>query len=137
MPSTAVLLDTSPLVAALARNDARHARGLDLLTRHIGACVTTEAVVTEATHLVGRGRVEAWVVLDALLAAGVPIHGLDAHQHRAAAYLMRQYADTGMDYADATLMVLAEALAITRVLTFDLRGFSVFTNGGQPLEIVT
>ena len=137
MRSETVLLDTSPLVAALARNDAQHQRGLDLLTRYIGYCVTTEAVITEATHLVSRGRVDPWVILEALLAAGVPIHGLDEHQHRTALRLMRQYADVGMDYADATLLVLAEALGIEKVLTFDQRGFSAFVIRGAPLEIVT
>jgi hypothetical protein len=132
-----VLLDTSPLVAALSRNDALHRRGLDLLTRHIPDCITTEAVVTEASHLVGRGKVDAWVPLAALLAAGVPIHALEPAQHQAALDLMRRYAGARMDYADATLLVVADTLNARRILTFDRRGFSLFQVGGAPLEIVT
>lgn len=130
------MLDTGPLVAALDRADADHAWGLDVLSRHIGDCVTTEAVITEATHLVGRGGGHPCVPLEALVTAGVPILGLDTAQHRAAARLMRQYADTRMDYADATLLVLAESLDIRRVLTTDRRGFSVFQVRGAPLEMV-
>ncbi|MEX0690910.1 MAG: PIN domain-containing protein [Gemmatimonadales bacterium] len=129
-----VLLDTGPLVAALARNDHQHARSLDLLTRYIGHCVTSEAVVTEATHLVRRGGVEPWVVVEALLDAGVPIRGLDPPDQRAASRLMRQF---GTDYADATLLVLAETLQLRRILTFDRRDFAAVQVGGAPLEIVT
>jgi predicted nucleic acid-binding protein len=39
------------------------------------------------------------------------------------AYL-EKYSDTPMDYADATLVLLAEALEVHEVLTLDRRGFS-------------
>jgi len=45
---------------------------------------------------------------------------------RAAAALMAQYADTPMDYADATLVLLAEALNANEILTLDRRGFSAY-----------
>ena len=45
---------------------------------------------------------------------------------RDAATLMAQYSDTPMDYADATLVLLAERLAVLDVLTLDRRGFSTY-----------
>lgn len=39
---------------------------------------------------------------------------------------MKKYADTPMDFADATLLLLAEALKVKNVLTLDRRGFSAF-----------
>ncbi len=40
--------------------------------------------------------------------------------------LMVRYADTPMDFADATLVALAEEFGIGRVLTLDRRGFTTY-----------
>jgi predicted nucleic acid-binding protein len=37
---------------------------------------------------------------------------------------MERYSDTPMDFADATLVLLAQALRVYEVLTLDRRGFS-------------
>jgi predicted nucleic acid-binding protein len=80
-------------------------------------------VVTEACHLVARGRGAASLPLDFLLAAAIPIVALETGGHRRAASLMRQYAKLPMDFADATLVAIAEALDLTTVFTTDRRGF--------------
>ena len=50
---------------------------------------------------------------------------------------MEKYADTPMDFADATLVLLAEALGQSEILTLDRRGFSVFrTRRGRPFRRV-
>jgi predicted nucleic acid-binding protein len=54
----------------------------------------------------------------------------------AAAELMDRYSDTPMDFADATLVLLADRLGITDVLTLDRRGFSTYrTSKGKPFRI--
>jgi len=56
---------------------------------------------------------------------------------RQAAQLMRRYADIPMDFADATLVLLAGESGIRDVLTFDLRGFRSFrTRQGKPFHLV-
>jgi uncharacterized protein len=50
---------------------------------------------------------------------------------------MRKYADTPMDFADATLVLLAEAIGVTKILTLDRRGFSTYrTPKGKRLALV-
>lgn len=42
-----------------------------------------------------------------------------------------------MDYADGTLVLLADALGVPDVLTLDRRGFSTYrTNRNRPLRLV-
>lgn len=43
--------------------------------------------------------------------------------------LMKKYADTPMDFPDATLVWIAEQLQLESVLTLDVRGFSIFRFG--------
>jgi predicted nucleic acid-binding protein len=126
-----VLLDTGPLVAVLDARDQWHARCVAAWPDVIDRCLTTEAVVTEASHLVVRGGGGAELPLEFLLAAGIPILGLEVGGQRRAAVLMKRYADVPMDYADATLVALAEALHISRVFSTDRRGFTAYRRQRQ------
>ena len=50
---------------------------------------------------------------------------------------MERYDNVPMDYADATLLLLAEGLGIEDLLTLDRRGFSAFrTRDGRALRLV-
>jgi hypothetical protein len=50
---------------------------------------------------------------------------------------MRQYADLPMDYADATLVVLAEELDTNLAFTTDRRNFTVYRiRGRRRFQIV-
>jgi len=89
-------------------------------------CLTSEAVVAEACHLVLRGGALAVIPLRFLLAAGIPILGLEVSSHRHAALLMERYADLPMDYADASLVALADVLRLDQVFTTDRRGFQTY-----------
>jgi predicted nucleic acid-binding protein len=56
--------------------------------------------------------------------------------HEAVA-LMEEYADTPMDFADATLVLLVEALDARDVLTLDRRGFAAYrTRKGRAMRLV-
>lgn len=125
-----VLLDTGPLVAVLDARDQWHARCLELWPSVIARSVTTEAVIAEACHLVLRGGGRAHLPLDFVLAAGIPVLALDTGGYRRAATLMEQYGKLPMDFADASLVVLGEALRLDAVFTIDRRGFSTYKSAG-------
>jgi predicted nucleic acid-binding protein len=121
-----VLLDAGPLVAALDRRDQWHTRCLETWPQLLDRCLTTEAVVAEASHLILRGRGRASAPLEFLLEAEIPIVTLDVASHARAIRLMRRYEDLPMDYGDATLVATAEALGVTEVFTTDRRGFATY-----------
>jgi hypothetical protein len=121
-----ILLDTGPLVAALDSADQWHVPCVGVWPEVVNRCLTTEAVLTEASHLVGRGGAAAWLPLEFLLAAHIPILGLEIDLQRQAALLMRRYEAVPMDYADAGLVALGQALGIDSVFTTDRKGFSTY-----------
>ena len=132
-----VLLDTGPIVATLDRGDQWHLSCAAAWETVLDRCVTTEAVVTEACYLVQRGGATAALPLEFLLAAEVPILSLEPGLHRHAARLMNRYADLPMDYADASLVALADALDLGTVVTTDRRGFSAYRRSrGAGFEIL-
>jgi hypothetical protein len=50
---------------------------------------------------------------------------------------MQQYADTPMDFADASLVVTAEKLGIKKILTFDRHFYAYRINGIDSFEVIT
>lgn len=132
-----MLLDTGPLVAILDVHDQWHEAVRDVMPRIIDRCLTTEAVVTEACHLSARGGGPHARPLEFLLAAPIPIVSLDMRLHSEVALLMQRYTDLPMDYADATLVALADALRVDTVFTTDRRGFRAYRGArGTRLELV-
>ena len=125
-PGRDILLDTGPLVAVLDASDQWHTRCVEVWPEVIARCLTTEAVVTEACHLVLRGGDAASPPLTFLMRAGIPVLGLPADGLHRAATLMDRFANLPMDYADATLVVVGEALQIGTVFTTDRRGFTTY-----------
>lgn len=118
------LVDTGPLVAVLDSGDAQHDFVRQRWAAMSGRFVTTEAVITEALHFLRRIPEGPRSLLQ-FIDKGVL--GIDEafrvnRLHRAVG-LMERYADTPMDFADATLVVLADELETARVLTLDERGF--------------
>jgi len=121
-----LLLDTGGLISLLDRSQRRHAEFLAFFEGWTGEVVSTEAVLTEATHLLGRISGGVIACLDFFLQGGaILLPSGTATLHRARE-LMQKYQNLPMDYADATLVVLAEDLDTGLILTTDLRDFSTY-----------
>jgi predicted nucleic acid-binding protein len=130
-----ILLDTGPLVAVLDSADQGHLDCVELWHEVADRCITTEAVVTEATHLIGRAG-PASLPLELLLAARIPVVPLERAGHEHAVHLMRRYEALPMDYADASLVVVADALRIQTVFTLDRKGFRTYRRGNGSVFTV-
>lgn len=126
-----LLLDTGAIVSLLDRAQRRHLEFVQFFAAWTGQVVTTEAVLTEATHLLGRVHGGALACLDFVLAGGALLIPSTPNSLRRARDLVARYADQPMDFADATLVVLAEDLKTDHVLTTDQRGFNAYRIGGR------
>lgn len=124
-----LLLDTGGLVSLLDRSQEQHQACVDVLSRWTRPILTTDAVLTEATHLLRGvpGGVSALLrfVLDggAVMVPGSP------EAIRRADKIVLRYRDLALDYADATLVVLAEDVSTAHILTLDRRDFSTLRWG--------
>lgn len=126
-----LLLDTGPLVALLDRSERNHGRCRDFFQGFRGRLLTTEPVLTEAVYLLGPTFANQKPVLDFVLQGGAELVPLSHSLLKRSATLMAKYADVPMDFADATLVALAEEAAIHDVLTLDRRGFTVYRIAGK------
>lgn len=133
-----LLLDTGPAVAFLDAADPEHQWVARELSAFSGQLHTTTAVVTEVMHFVAPRRGGPALFGEFLRSTKTVVHGCSSpRQISQTVALMEQYWDSQMDYADATLLLLAEQISVFEILTLDRRGFSFFrTPGGRPLMIM-
>lgn len=126
-----LLLDTGALVSILDRSQREHRAFADFFRNWSDEVVTTEAVVTESTHLLAKIRGGSIACLDFVLSGGAVLVPLSQGALRRSRELMARYADCPMDFADATLVVLAEDLKTTKILTTDRKDFSIYRIAGR------
>lgn len=133
-----IILDTGPIVALLDKKDPCHDWVVPKFNQLRGRLVTSGAVVTEATFFLQDARDGMDRLLELLECLSIEVFDVFQTRHiRAASLLMRRYADTPMDFADATLVVLAAELATNRVVTLDERGFRTYRHGrGQAFQLL-
>ena len=103
-----------------------------------GTLVTTSAVITEAMYFVSSLSEGPEALASFAQAARLLVYDCaQPSQLKDAARLMRKYSDTPMDFADATLVRLADELGTVEILTLDRRGFSTYrTSRGKHFRLV-
>ena len=121
-----LLLDTGAFVALIDRSEKRHADCVAVLDDWRGVIVTTEAVVTETLYLLGPQWKVQKSALEFLLRGAFLLLPMSLTSLRRVSALMERYRNVPMDFADATLVALAEELATDRVFTLDRRGFDTY-----------
>lgn len=132
-----LVLDTGPFVALVDRSEARHRACVEVLEGWTGAIVTTEAVLTETLHLLGPGWRPRGTCLQFILRGAFLVAPSSLESLQRVAVLMEKYADLPMDYADATVVALAEDLGTDRVFTLDRQDFSVYRlHGTRPFQVL-
>ncbi|MFH1567649.1 MAG: PIN domain-containing protein [Gemmatimonadota bacterium] len=116
----AVLVDSGPLVALFDGSDDNHARCVEWLSRWHGALLTTPAVITEVTHILGR-RCGPGCPVDFVswAAQGLTCDGGTHEDLPRIAAIMAKYQDLPADFADASLVALAERRALYDVISVD------------------
>lgn len=121
------LVDTGAFVAYLDSRDRHNESVAGRLDAFVGQLITTAAVVTEVMYFVADAPDGPMTFAELLGRTPVSIVPLgDAQEVAAAAALMGMYADTPMDFADATLVLAGNALGVADILTLDRRGFSTY-----------
>jgi hypothetical protein len=126
------------MVAYLDAGDPAHAEVAACWDGFRGQLATTSAVITEAMHFVSASSAGPRHLAALVAASAMQVYDLNRppELHEAVS-LMEKYADTPMDFADATLVLLAEALHVHDILTLDRRGFSTYrTRKRRALRLV-
>lgn len=128
------LIDAGPLVGALSARDQWHTWSARVVATLDEPVYTTELVFGEACHLLS-GEREAMLVLVRLVTEKrLNLLPIWSHHGARASALLRHYPQ--MDAGDASLVVLSELHPKAKIITTDVRDFTVyrrFRNEALPL----
>lgn len=125
------LADTGALLAYIDRSDRWHERCRDAFAEFRLPVATSTAVLTELFHLVGDNPHDvdrAWQLVRSGVLTILPISDQDLPEIEA---LTRKYRDHPMDFADATLVHLAQRESFATVFTIDHADFATYRIGGR------
>jgi predicted nucleic acid-binding protein len=131
------LIDTGAILALLDRSDRWHQRCMDALSQLRMPLSTSEAVLTELFHLVGDNSREVRAAWKFVRSGALTISPVINDDLPALDALMHQYRDRPMDFADATLVHIAQRESLTLILTIDRNDFETYRiKGRQRFRIV-
>jgi predicted nucleic acid-binding protein len=126
-----ILLDTGAFVALLDKSEKNHKRCVMFFKDFKGKILTTEPVLTETVYLLGPSVKAQKTGIEFILRGGATLVPQSMESLSKAIALMEKYKDIPMDFADATLVSLAEETGINEVFTLDIRGFSAYRIQGK------
>lgn len=113
------IIDSGPLIALFDKDDKYHKEVLGFIKLFNGRLITTWAVVTEVTHMLGF-NIEVqlnflkWIELNA-----ITIYQIQQDELTPMIKMMQKYSDIPMDLADSTLMYVAQKENIKNIISID------------------
>lgn len=127
-----VVVDSGFLIGLFDEADPLHFRCREFLRDYRGRFITTEAVLTEALALLThKQQLRCLDWLGDAAQAGLLVVDRDPLDFRAIEKLARKHADQPMDFADASVVLLATRTGVREILTADRRDFAVYRLPGR------
>jgi predicted nucleic acid-binding protein len=122
------ILDSGPLVSALARHEPRFGSwAKDVPRTYPRPLYTCEAALAEVAHFLGDADPVLAVLSDGLLTGPRDL----CEHHARVRELVGKYAYQPMDLADACLVAMSEQWWDCRVVTVDVTDFKVYRRRGR------
>jgi hypothetical protein len=125
------LADTGALLAYLDAADRWHERCRRRSRSSACRLTTSTAILTELLHLVGDSPRELDITWKFVRSGALTVASLSDRDLPDIEALMRTYHDRPVDYADATLVHLAQRESLSTVFTIDHDDFETYRFGGR------
>jgi predicted nucleic acid-binding protein len=131
-----VILDTGPWVALIDRSESRHKECINWFKQFRGEIYSSEAVLTEVLYLLSFSFPAQSAAMDFVLNGAITLVPSSVKSLLAVRKLMEKYEDLPMDFADATLVGIAQDLGIYDAVTFDKRDFDLYRVGKKAFSVM-
>jgi predicted nucleic acid-binding protein len=129
-----IIVDAGPLVALFLAGDRYHRQAKAVIEASRAVMLTTWPVVTEACHFLGQAHKRALLTL--IRRGGLRLAELAAEDLVRLDELIARHGK--MDFADATLVVLAERTGVMDIFTIDRRDFEAYrVRDGRRFRLIT
>jgi len=121
------ILDTSFLLALTNSKDNHHTRVFSVIRTLTEPLILPISVLPEICYLLASrlGHAAMRQFLQNLIASNTILETITPIDLQRATELLEQYADSRLDFVDATIVAIAERRNITRILSLDRRDYSI------------
>jgi predicted nucleic acid-binding protein len=130
-----IIVDTGFWIALANKKDKHHEQAEQFVKTTSERLITTYPVITEVCHIsLQRQGIKAQLNFIKMYQLGAfDVFEIGNKDKDRLFQLMQQYADLPMDFADASLVLLAERLGHGRILSTDKRDFHTYRwKNNQP-----
>ena len=132
------LVDTGFLVALVDRKDGCHNWAVETARAMPGPWLTCEACISESYHLRGQiAPAESLKILTMLECGALISQHLIPEQLEAVRTEASRYHGRPVDFADACLVALSDAVPKLPIVTVDKADFAIYLRGRRPRHLVT
>jgi predicted nucleic acid-binding protein len=114
-----ILIDAGPLIALFDRDDNYHGEVIDFVKGKKLKFVTTTAVITEVSHMLDFSIDAQILFFEWIMKEGVLLQEIQQKDITRIIELTKKYSDRPMDFADATLVIVAEKTGIREIISID------------------
>ncbi|MBP9889106.1 MAG: PIN domain-containing protein [Leptospiraceae bacterium] len=119
------IIDTGPIVAFFDEGDKYSKAFRNYFKTFQGKLFSTLAVITEASYLLDDNKERQLDFIEWIKDGAISVVDISGDDFALVHKYMKKYADTPMDFADASLVILAHKLGTKSILTLD-SDFSVY-----------
>lgn len=131
-----LIVDTGFLVALYINRDTLHKSAMEFLRDDARPLITTPAVVVETCFFLdpsGKRELLNWICC-----GGIEVYEVQTNHYTLIARYIEKYADQDIDFADATLVWLANQTGDKKILTVDKTDFSIYRlKGNRRFEVIS
>ena len=113
------IINSGPIIALFDRDDKYHLKVLNFMKSFNGELITTWAVVTEVTHMLGFNISVQLNFLKWIELGAITIYQIEQSELTNIIKMMQKYSDVPMDLADSTLMYVAQKENIENIMSID------------------
>ncbi len=123
-----IIADTGFWIALADKKDKHHDQANEFVKTSSEKLISTYPVITEVCHIsLQRQGIKAQINFVKMYQLGAfDVFEIPKVDKQRVLFLMQQYADLPMDFADASLVLLAEYLGHGRILSTDKRDFHTY-----------
>lgn len=124
------LIDAGPLIALFDNSDQYHSKVMNFLRGYEGRLISTWPVLTEVIYMLDFNTRTQLDFLDWVRDGGIEVHNLEQWQLGGFREKMEKYSDLPADFADTTLLEVAESRDIENIITLD-QDFNIYRLSGN------
>ncbi len=116
---TSALIDAGPIIALFDKDDQYHQKVMGFMEGFEGRLISTWPVLTEVSYMLDFNKQTQLDFIDWVGEGGIELYNLEQWQLIKVREIVEKYCDLPADFADASLLVAAQAKNLDEIISLD------------------